>query len=158
MIKQRCLVSVRYFVFALCISQRIDAFVFSNTGNAGHFSACFPTFALRNERTCTMNTSLYMSRDNSDMEEMLRAAQDPKLFEEYVLKKNQTKNEVNIEKTTSGEDEEGGKKKGYVPIEQWEEERSKDSLSWEEKVQFDGQRYGNQFQQNEILRKNLKSW
>lgn len=51
---------------------------------------------------------------------------------------------------------------GYVRAEEWEKQLLEDhkngKLSWEEKVQFDGQRYGNQFNQNEILRKNLKGF
>jgi len=51
-------------------------------------------------------------------------------------------------------------KKGYVPIEKWDQERKQklDSMSWEERMQFDAQKYGNQFKQNEILRQNLKAW
>ena len=45
-------------------------------------------------------------------------------------------------------------KKGYVRAEEWDAQR-KTSLQWEEKVQFDGRRHGNRWQQNEILRHNL---
>lgn len=46
----------------------------------------------------------------------------------------------------------------YQRIEEWEiEQKSKaKNGSWEERVQFEGQRYGNQFNQNEILRQHLK--
>ena len=52
------------------------------------------------------------------------------------------------------------KKKGYVRAEEWDAAQNKKraDLSWEERVQFDGQRYGNRFAQNEILRKNLKNF
>lgn len=44
----------------------------------------------------------------------------------------------------------------YQRIEEWDEERNaKGELSWEEKVQFDGQRYGNQVKQDSILRRQL---
>jgi hypothetical protein len=99
------------------------------------------------------------------MDELLRAAQDPELFEQYVLNKHRKKDEnfdetnsstsLNTNKCTTVDD---SKKNGYVPIEEWDASRSKDDLSWEERVQYDGQRFGNRFQQNEILRKNLKSW
>ena len=46
-------------------------------------------------------------------------------------------------------------KSAYVPIEQWNAEKKKANLTWEERVQFDGQVHGNKFKQNEILRKNL---
>jgi hypothetical protein len=44
----------------------------------------------------------------------------------------------------------------YQRIEEWDEERTADGkLTWEEKVQFDGQRFGNQVQQDNILRKHI---
>jgi len=47
----------------------------------------------------------------------------------------------------------------YQRIEEWDAEQKQKAksgtLSWEEKVQFDGQRHGNQYRQNEILRKHL---
>ena len=43
---------------------------------------------------------------------------------------------------------------GYVRIEEWDAQR-KTSLEWEEKVKFDGQVHGNQWQQHEILRQHL---
>ena len=95
------------------------------------------------------------------MEELQQAAKDPEAFEAYVLKQQQVKKEkaaaaANGTADTIGKEE---KPKGkYVPIEQWDKERSRDDVSWEERVKYDGQRFGNRFQQNEILRKNLKSW
>lgn len=55
------------------------------------------------------------------------------------------------------------KKKGYQRVEEWEQEQQEElakqkQTSWEERVQFDGQRHGNRFAQNEILRRNLKLW
>ena len=47
----------------------------------------------------------------------------------------------------------------YQRIEEWDEERKeKGTLTWEEKVQFEGQKYGNQVRQNEILNRNLKGF
>ena len=46
-------------------------------------------------------------------------------------------------------------KKGYVRAEEWDAQTKRADLSWEERVQFDGQRHGDRFMQNEILRKNL---
>mmetsp|Transcript_23380 Transcript_23380/g.28723 ORF Transcript_23380/g.28723 Transcript_23380/m.28723 type:complete len:194 (+) Transcript_23380:144-725(+) len=120
----------------------------------------------KNNRFSTnVSTLTYMTKtDGDNFEELLRAARDPKSFEDYVSKQQQLKNIKTQDTTVSTQnkqEDEGQsvrKKKGYVPIEEWDEERSKDSMSWENKVQFDGQRFGNQFQQNEILRKNLKSW
>jgi hypothetical protein len=44
----------------------------------------------------------------------------------------------------------------YQRIEEWDAERTaKGELSWEEKVQFEGQKYGNQLKQDSILRRHL---
>ena len=93
------------------------------------------------------------NRDNLDLDALQKAAKDPKSFEEYVLNKKIVKEEAKIE-----EEKTASTKKGYVPIEQWDEERKKDSLQWEEKVQFEGQMHGNRFKQNEILRHNLNTF
>mmetsp|Transcript_29355 Transcript_29355/g.79471 ORF Transcript_29355/g.79471 Transcript_29355/m.79471 type:complete len:177 (+) Transcript_29355:365-895(+) len=62
-------------------------------------------------------------------------------------------------KAAVGDDEEKEKPKPkgkYQPIEEWDAERkAKGELSWEEKVQFDGQRFGNQVKQDSILRRHL---
>lgn len=123
-------------------------------------------YASRSRGHCSSNRQIMcLSKSNHDMDELLRAAQDPELFEQYVLNKHRKKDEnfdetnsstsLNNNKCTTVDD---SKKNGYVPIEEWDASRSKDDLSWEERVQYDGQRFGNRFQQNEILRKNLKSW
>ena len=50
------------------------------------------------------------------------------------------------------------KKKGkYVPIEQWNEEQT-ENMSREQRLQWDAQRGGDKFRQNEILQRNLKSF
>lgn len=48
----------------------------------------------------------------------------------------------------------------YQRIEDWEaEKKSKEGeMTWEQRVQFDGQRFGNQVRQNDILQKNLHSF
>jgi hypothetical protein len=44
----------------------------------------------------------------------------------------------------------------YQRIEEWDEERTTNGqLTWEEKVQFDGQRFGNQVHQDHILRHHI---
>lgn len=49
------------------------------------------------------------------------------------------------------------KSKGvYKKIEEWDEERkASGELTWEEKVQFEGQRFGNQVKQDHILRHHI---
>lgn len=47
----------------------------------------------------------------------------------------------------------------YQRIEDWEADRQqKGELTWEEKVQFDGQRFGNQVRQNDILSRHIGSF
>ncbi|KAG7348399.1 hypothetical protein IV203_017104 [Nitzschia inconspicua] len=44
----------------------------------------------------------------------------------------------------------------YKRIEEWDEERkAKGELTWEEKVQFEGQRFGNRVKQDNILRHHI---
>jgi hypothetical protein len=49
------------------------------------------------------------------------------------------------------------RQRGYQRAEDWEADQAKEQkkMSWEERVQFDGQQHGNKFNQNEILRRNL---
>lgn len=116
-----------------------------------------PAQCLTRSRTINenaQNTPLHAAnRDNLDLDALQKAAKDPKAFEEYVLNKKKVKEEAKIV-----EEKPASTKKGYVPIEQWDEERKKDSLQWEEKVQFEGQMHGNRFNQNEILRHNLNTF
>jgi hypothetical protein len=60
------------------------------------------------------------------------------------------------------EDDDGGdvsekKNNRYVPIEEWDAGRNNgENMTQEERLQWDCQRSGDQFRQNEILRHNLK--
>ncbi len=61
---------------------------------------------------------------------------------------------INNNNTTEGDKPKPRGK--YQRIEEWDAERNaKGELTWEEKVQFDGQRYGNQVKQDSILRRHL---
>lgn len=51
----------------------------------------------------------------------------------------------------------GIKKKGYQRIEEWDAEY-KENMSKEQRMQWDAQRGGDRFRQNEILRHNLNSF
>lgn len=45
---------------------------------------------------------------------------------------------------------------GYTRVEEWNEKKyKKTNLTWEERVQWEGQQHGDKFMQNEILRKNI---
>ena len=61
---------------------------------------------------------------------------------------------------SSTQEEQPKQKKGkYVPIEEWEAQRSKkENMTQEERLQWECQRGGNQLRQNEILMHNLKSF
>jgi hypothetical protein len=74
------------------------------------------------------------------------------------LKQNNQAFPINHSATSSGthKDKNDRVRGVYQRIEEWDEERTADGkLIWEEKVQFDGQRFGNQVQQDNILRKHI---
>jgi len=110
------------------------------------------------QRSRAYNLQLFSSdpKKKFNFEELQRVASDAAAFEAYVLKGTLKEKEKIVE--NESQPKTNSTKKGYVPIEQWDKERSKDDMQWEERVQFDGQRFGNQFNQNEILRHNLKTW
>ncbi len=141
--------------------QRVDAFIISPTLTNNYIQH-------------QTSTSFLVSKSNDDMEALLRVAHDPKLFEEYIMKKrNKSREDENKALGVNGNNDNSSsatgsdhlnqteigteKKVKYVPIEEWDKSYEAEN-AWEEKVKFDGQRFGNQFQQNEILRKNLKSF
>jgi hypothetical protein len=106
--------------------------------------------------------------DPAYLKALQEAARDPKRFEEFISKSSDltAKDHLNPDKSTGIVKAHNSsepcvvqeKKRGYVPIEQWDKEQKEllKEMSWEQRVQFDGQRNGDQFRQNEILRKNLK--
>jgi hypothetical protein len=95
---------------------------------------------------------LHGSKSELSFEELTKLASDPKAFEAYALgKMKQEKKSDDSPKFTKPHS-------SYVPIEQWDASRKKEDMSWEERIQFEGQRDGNKFKQNEILRHNLKGF
>lgn len=61
--------------------------------------------------------------------------------------------------TASTNEDKDRPKPKYQRVEEWDAEReAKGELSWEERVQHEGQRYGNQVRQNDILSRNLKGF
>lgn len=96
------------------------------------------------------------------------AAADPVAFERLVAG-NSKQSEPDVDRANStevldgiGSTDNSTRRSGYVRAEEWEAEqqrkRKSGELSWEERVAFDGQRHGDRFAQNEILRRNLKLW
>mmetsp|Transcript_257 Transcript_257/g.350 ORF Transcript_257/g.350 Transcript_257/m.350 type:complete len:195 (+) Transcript_257:197-781(+) len=102
------------------------------------------------------SSSAYMKR-------LSQIASDPKAIEQHA--KQQDNNELSesesgvvVDDSESAANGDTTVKRGYVRAEEWdkqENERIKSSMRGDERLQFDGQRFGNGFQQNEILRKNL---
>jgi hypothetical protein len=117
-------------------------------------------------------TKLAHESNESYFQRITNAASDPLLFEQMVLQKDDNHEQKqaslntaqiqskNRSESTQQQTQTNTQKSGYVRAEIWEEEQQKQKkeMSWNEKVQFDGQRYGNQYLQNEILRKNLKGF
>ena len=97
----------------------------------------------------------------TDLERLREAARCPEAFERLSLN---MKSEPG-----DGSDDEGGEseelapknktKGGYQRIEEWDaEQKSRGSMTWDEKCMWDGQRHGNQVRQNDILIRNMHSW
>ena len=92
-----------------------------------------------------------------------KAASDPVAFERMALGKDEKEKKAEpVEDSSDNNDDAPKKKSGYVRAEEWDAQvkarQKKGEFTWEERVQFEGQRQGNQFNQNEILRKNLKAF
>jgi hypothetical protein len=75
-----------------------------------------------------------------------------------------TSTSASDEMSSASNNDDSKPKPKYQRIEDWEDEqkelakeRAKNgTMSWEEKAQFDGQRYGDQYRQNQILNKFLR--
>ncbi|KAL7481284.1 hypothetical protein ACHAW6_006968 [Cyclotella cf. meneghiniana] len=97
-------------------------------------------------------------RDASYWDMLQRASKDPDAFEKFIEESMAKKK---IAASRGAGDENGrspDKKRGkYQPIEEWDAQR-KESMSAEERLQWECQRNGNRFRQNEILNHHLKSF
>ena len=109
-------------------------------------------------------------RDDSYWDQLQEASKDPVLFEKFIeesMRKKRVQAEGGSSQSAPGSstrqsdvrrDDGVPKKTGkYVPIEQWDAERT-ENMTREERIQFEAQRDGNRFAQNEILTRNLKSF
>mmetsp|Transcript_5784 Transcript_5784/g.12246 ORF Transcript_5784/g.12246 Transcript_5784/m.12246 type:complete len:183 (-) Transcript_5784:35-583(-) len=109
-------------------------------------------------------------RDDSYWDQLQQASKDPILFEKFIeesMRKEKVQAEGGRSQSAPGSpkrqsdvrhDDGMPKKTGkYIPIEQWDAERT-DNLTREERIQWEAQRDGNRFAQNEILARNLKSF
>lgn len=113
--------------------------------------------------------------DSAYFKRLSQTASDPKAFEKMVLGElnkddsttvaEATKEVVSTNYNSNSKDDNADsaigddkkRQRGYQRAEDWEADQAKEqkTLSWEERVQYDGQQHGNKFNQNEILRKNL---
>jgi len=111
--------------------------------------------------------------DDSYWDELQEASKDPVAFEKFIEKsmerkrlakttsaattKSSSSTSNGINKSAAMDDTAPKKKSKYVPIEEWDAQNN-ENMSKEERLQWECQRGGNQFQQNEILRHNLKGF
>jgi hypothetical protein len=102
--------------------------------------------------------------DRDFMKRVMSVASDATTFENAVMERSTVEQEP--KHTPHGRFQPGNHphndppsktKKAYQRVEEWDKEQ-KESLTWEEKVQFDGQRYGNKVNQNDILRHHLHTF
>lgn len=108
-------------------------------------------------------------KDSSYWDSLQAASKDPETFEKFIEESMKRKkmpssspSHAKAAAASSSSAQEGGedkpkKKSKYVPIEEWNEQRT-ENMSKEERLQWECQRGGNQFRQNEILTQNLKSF
>mmetsp|Transcript_32880 Transcript_32880/g.69183 ORF Transcript_32880/g.69183 Transcript_32880/m.69183 type:complete len:190 (-) Transcript_32880:100-669(-) len=107
--------------------------------------------------------------DDSYWDALQIASKDPEKFEKFIeesmeRKKKGVKYSATMQSSSAGVNgdataENAPKKGKYVPIEEWDEQRENgENMSSEERLQWECQRNGNQFNQNEILTRNLNSF
>jgi hypothetical protein len=108
--------------------------------------------------------------DSSYWDSLQAASKDPETFEKFIeesmkrekMSSSSPSHAKAAAAKSSSSSQEGGedkpkKKSKYVPIEEWNEQQT-ENMSKEERLQWECQRGGNQFRQNEILTQNLKSF
>jgi hypothetical protein len=129
-----------------------------------HSAAFVRPAAFRSSRVSMMMGVLDQLPGESDsafMKRLMNIASDAATFEKAVMEMKETKHEPHHGRFQPGnhphEAPKTQKKGAYQRVEDWDRER-KENISWEEKVQFDGQRYGNQVRHDDILRHHLHTF
>lgn len=121
----------------------------------------------RNLSIMSLPPRLNGESDNAYFQRLTTAAADPDAFERLALQQSEesstSSTSTSSVSTTPDDDTIPTSTQGkYVRVEEWEKEqqrkRRNGQLSWEERVAFDGQRHGNRFRQNEILRNHLSAF
>jgi len=111
-------------------------------------------------------------KDDSYWDALQAASKDPETFEKFIeesmARKKLGKSPVSSSSTAptkngmngnNAAESDAPKKRGkYVPIEEWDANRKEEDMSREERLQWEAQRNGNQYRQNEILSRNLKGF
>ena len=130
------------------------------------FTSCNLPIAIT--RTCIAYSSPKTSpledepwkRDSSYWDLLQEASKDPatfdKFIEESIARKKLDKAHMDRKLDVSPENK-PEKKTKYVPIEEWDSQL-KDSMTAEERLQWECQRGGNRIRQNDILQHHLKSF
>lgn len=95
--------------------------------------------------------------DDSYWDALQVASKDPATFEKFI-EDSARKKGVASNNNISNENDKPKKKGKYVPIEEWDANRNLDDMTNEERLQWECQRNGNQYHQNEILMNNLKGF
>ncbi|CAB9507040.1 expressed unknown protein [Seminavis robusta] len=149
----------------LMVLAMTDGFLLSPGSIGSSHRGCHPSTRLQGNS----NNFFQQKPGESDMEFFKRiqtAAADSESFERMVLGDNSEKKTTTNNSTSTEQQYENnnnnGKKKGYQRAEDWDAEmkakQKKGEFTWEERVQFEGQRFGDQVNQNDILKKNLNGF
>lgn len=145
--------SLTLLLFMACALSSVSvAFVMQRSSRAS--SVLFSTSDFWRQRPGESNSDFY--------KRIQKASSDPTAFEnfvtEYKRNQGQKKSESLLSESNTDISETNEPKKGYQRAEDWDADQKKQKSGWDEKVQFDGRRYGNGFNQNEILRHHLKGF
>jgi hypothetical protein len=134
------------------------------------FEALIEAFVLSRERrisTVLTSTSEFWKQrpgeSSTDFYKRIQqASHDPVAFENFVVetrrKERREKSQSTHPETDASRADTDEQKPAYQRAEDWDADQSKRVSGWDEKIQFDGRRYGNGFNQNEILRRHLKGF
>jgi hypothetical protein len=125
----------------------ISAVIWKNHGTSVE---AFVAPARRYSQTTRSTIMVAASQDFDDWFKQKRGESDINFIKRLTSQTPPKKEEPKTEPT-----------KGYQRIEDWEAEqkelRKNTAMSWEERVQFEGLRHGNQLRQNDILMRQINS-
>ena len=125
-------------------------------GNTAAFAPHRASFSFRTELYSAFRPT--QNKGESDVD-FIKRITSPAGFAANNQAHKMSMDEISENKTDSSEETKTPKKVGkYRSIEEWDSERnSKGEMTWEERAQFDGQKFGDQVRQDSILRRQLNS-